>query len=139
MITRDAIVTEARTWLGTPYRHQGRIKGIAVDCVGLVIGVCQALGIPCRDETGYSRRPDGTLTPALTVQTLPVEGLPLPGDIAVFHWQGESVHLAIVTGEDRIIHALAINRRVCEHRLDERMQRMIKMCRRIPGVGAEAK
>lgn len=25
-------VTEALTWLGTPYHHQGRIKGVGVDC-----------------------------------------------------------------------------------------------------------
>ena len=35
---RDSIVAEARTWLDTPYLHQGRRKGHGVDCLGLVIG-----------------------------------------------------------------------------------------------------
>ncbi len=26
-------------WLGTPYRHQGRRKGVGCDCLGLVLGV----------------------------------------------------------------------------------------------------
>ena len=25
-------VAEALTWLGTPYHHQGRVKGVGVDC-----------------------------------------------------------------------------------------------------------
>ncbi|MDI7775376.1 NlpC/P60 family protein [Asticcacaulis sp. EMRT-3] len=33
------IVAEARTWLGTPYRHQMSLKGVGCDCIGLVRGV----------------------------------------------------------------------------------------------------
>ncbi len=39
MIHRDDIVAEALTWCGTPYRHQGSIKGVGCDCLGLVRGV----------------------------------------------------------------------------------------------------
>ncbi len=35
------VVRTARTWLGTPYHHQGRLKGVGVDCAGLLIGVAQ--------------------------------------------------------------------------------------------------
>lgn len=35
---RQRLVDEARTWINTPYRHQGRIKGKACDCGGLIIG-----------------------------------------------------------------------------------------------------
>lgn len=38
-----AVVREARTWLGTPYRHQGSRKGVGCDCLGLVRGVWRAL------------------------------------------------------------------------------------------------
>lgn len=34
-----AIVSEARSWIGTPYRHQASLKGIGCDCLGLVRGV----------------------------------------------------------------------------------------------------
>lgn len=46
-LLREEIVAEARTWLGTPYRHAQRAKGSAggVDCLNLVAGVFQALGV----------------------------------------------------------------------------------------------
>ena len=39
VITPEVIMTEVREWIGTPYQHQGRAKGFACDCLGLVIGV----------------------------------------------------------------------------------------------------
>jgi hypothetical protein len=32
-------VREARTWIGTPYRHQASVKGVGADCLGLVRGI----------------------------------------------------------------------------------------------------
>lgn len=37
--TRQDIVSEALSWVGTEYHHQARRKGIACDCLGLIIGV----------------------------------------------------------------------------------------------------
>lgn len=55
------IVECARSWIGTPYHHQARLKGVGVDCAGLVIGVARELGIVASDfdVSGYSRKPDG--------------------------------------------------------------------------------
>ena len=36
-------MAEALSWLGTPYRHQGRKKGVGCDCIGLVLGVWRAV------------------------------------------------------------------------------------------------
>ena len=33
------VVTSARFWLGTPYRHQASVRGVGADCLGLVRGV----------------------------------------------------------------------------------------------------
>ena len=33
------IVTAARAWIGTPYRHQASLKGVGCDCLGLLRGV----------------------------------------------------------------------------------------------------
>ena len=33
----------ARGWLGTPYRHQGSLKGVGCDCLGLVRGIWREL------------------------------------------------------------------------------------------------
>lgn len=51
-----AVLAEAETWLGTPYRHQGSRKGVGCDCLGLVRGIWRAL---------YGREPElpGPYTP----------------------------------------------------------------------------
>ncbi len=33
----------AGTWIGTPYRHQGALKGVGCDCLGLVRGIWREL------------------------------------------------------------------------------------------------
>ena len=40
---RQALVAEARAWLGTPYRHQAALRGVGCDCLGLVRGVWRAV------------------------------------------------------------------------------------------------
>ena len=42
VITKEAIVAEATSWLGTPYRHQASLKGVGCDCLGLLRGVWRA-------------------------------------------------------------------------------------------------
>lgn len=37
------IVSEARSWIGTPYVHQASVKAAGTDCLGLVRGVWRAL------------------------------------------------------------------------------------------------
>ena len=58
-IGREEIVAEARKWIGTPFRHQGRIRGRGVDCVGLPLCVMRDLGIAdwTEDFRVYPRRP----------------------------------------------------------------------------------
>jgi NlpC/P60 family putative phage cell wall peptidase len=43
MISQDLIITEARTWIGTPYRHQATTKGAGADCLGLLRGIWRAI------------------------------------------------------------------------------------------------
>lgn len=38
-------VDEALTWLGTPYHHQGRVKGVGVDCGTLICEVYEKVGL----------------------------------------------------------------------------------------------
>ncbi len=52
MATGLEVVRVARTWLGTPYHHQGRVKGAGVDCAGLSVGVAKELGLSDVDVTG---------------------------------------------------------------------------------------
>ena len=41
-MTSADIIAIARACLGTPFRHQGRIPGVALDCAGLVVAVAAA-------------------------------------------------------------------------------------------------
>jgi NlpC/P60 family putative phage cell wall peptidase len=39
MVTREAIVAAARSFVGTPYHHQASCKKAGCDCLGLIRGV----------------------------------------------------------------------------------------------------
>ena len=39
--TCEAIIAEARSWLGTPWHHQASLKGVGCDCIGFVRGVAK--------------------------------------------------------------------------------------------------
>jgi len=129
MTTRADIIAEARTWLGTSYQHQGRLKGIAADCAGPIVCIPRALGIlpPTFDINGYPREGDWPrmkrYLDAHLDRVLPA--VPRGGDVL---WLRPTVyprHLAIYTFEGTIIHAIDVTRGVCEHSLDERWRRAI--------------
>lgn len=124
-MTGAEIVTEARSWLGTRFHHQGRLKGVGCDCAGLVVGVAQALGLSDFDKTDYSRLPDGDMLRAVCDANM--TGIALadvaPGDVLLFKFDQFPQHLAIVgehpSGGLSIIHAYAPAHKVVEVRLDE--------------------
>lgn len=118
------VVTEARTWLKTPFMHQGRVKGRAVDCAGLVVGVAQALGLPVLDMYGYSRTPHGdTLRQQLEAQTVKVPSAH-PGDIYLMRFEREPQHLGIAS-DIGLIHAFSSVGMVVEHALDAKWQKRV--------------
>jgi NlpC/P60 family putative phage cell wall peptidase len=45
MITREEIVDEANSWLGTKYHNAARIKGVGVDCAQLIYMVYHQFGL----------------------------------------------------------------------------------------------
>ena len=51
------IVAQARSWLGTPYHHQARLKGVGCDCLGLLRGLWRALIGP-EPESPHAYSPD---------------------------------------------------------------------------------
>ena len=91
LITRAAVVAEAREWIGTPYHHQATQKGVGADCGGLVAGVAMALGIVpptwWRDTFepafgGYGKQPfNGLLARVCESFMVRVHDEPAPGDV----------------------------------------------------------
>lgn len=135
MIARADIVAAARGWLGTPWHHQGRLKGVGVDCVGVVIGVAGELGISDFDITGYGHRPDSRelerLAGHLMVEVPVAEAQ--PGDVLLLDVDKQPQHLAFVT-DVGMLHAYAPLRRVVEHRRDAAWDDRIVAVFQLPGV-----
>lgn len=112
--TRSHIVAEARSWIGTPYRHQASLKGVGCDCLGLVRGLWRALygeepeRVPpyARDWAEVATREP--LAEAGLRHLVPVDVARFaPGDVLLFRWRAGLVakHAAIVASHETMIHA----------------------------------
>ncbi len=111
---RMAVVTEALSWLGTPYHHMGRVKGRhgGVDCAMLIAEVYERAGIiPHLDVAFYPHdwhlhRRDERFLGYILPHAHPIEA-PLVGDLVTFRFGLGFAHAAIVVfpGWPRIIHS----------------------------------
>ncbi len=133
----DVIALAARSWVGTRFHHQGRLKKSCnhrggVDCLGLLIGVAHELNLPYSiyDENNYSHYPDiNKLRKKLSaaMQQIPISDIK-SGDILLLNINGNPQHLAIVgtiSEQLTIIHAYAPARCVVEHAMDDLWQASI--------------
>ena len=108
---RKAVVAEAMSWIGTPFHHAGRLKGIGVDCAMFPLAVYSAVGI---------------IPPIDTVEPYPVDwhlhrseeryletvlryadetDAPQTGDFVLFQFGRCFSHGAIITDYPNIIHS----------------------------------
>jgi len=115
----DRIIELARECMGTPFKHQGRIAGVALDCAGLVVHILKSLGLPYLDDKGYPRGPfDGQLERILEAEPslvkVPKEDMQA-GDVLVLRITKAPQHLGIFTGST-VIHTYADTGRVVEQR-----------------------
>ncbi|MEM6466311.1 MAG: peptidase [Pseudomonadota bacterium] len=106
----------ARSWIGTPFAHQGQLKGVGCDCLGLVLGVWAELGgkvacslpayTPDWDEPGRHE----ALWTACAAYLHPVH-TPQLGDVLLFRMHARSVakHLGFLAQGrrgDTLIHSV---------------------------------
>lgn len=139
MAGRDDVVRVAREWTGTPFVHQGRVKGVGTDCIGLVIGVAWELGLTQYEFNAYSQQPDPRiLLREVSEQLRPVTYADaLPGDVLLFRWIREPSHFAILVdiGEQwKMVHAHRKVGRCVEHGLDDTWRRRLVGAYRLPGI-----
>lgn len=141
-ILRDQVVALARETLQTPYQHQQRINGIAMDCAGVPVYVARRLGMPVDDVLGYGRQPmpdEMRSVLAAHMVRVPTESIQA-GDVVWMRFRKEPQHLGVVGdyvfGGLSLIHAYngAGLGKVIEHRLDEAWRRRIVAAWRFPGV-----
>jgi len=108
---REAVVTEAKTWLHTPYHNSARIKGVGVDCGQILLGVFENCGLIEHAETGnypqdWAMHHDEPLYfDWVKKYTKQVDREPLPGDILLYHFGRAPSHAAIVIDYPMVIHS----------------------------------
>ncbi|WBU31748.1 NlpC/P60 family protein [Rhodopseudomonas palustris] len=141
-IDRDALVAEARSWIGTSYRHQASVKGVGCDCLGLVRGVWRAC-LGNEPETPPPYAPDWA--EAGGDETLAAAALrhlaPVPcdafdkGDVLLFRWRDGCVakHAAIASSATTMIHAHD-GAAVCEVAITPWWRRRLAYAFTFPGV-----
>ena len=117
-MTAADIVTAARAALDTPFQHQGRIAGLALDCAGLIVHVARSIGVAYTDVPAYGRSPHEGLLKATLDSNACITRVTdaQAGDILLMRFTSEPQHLAICAG-DTMIHSYLNVGKVCEHRL----------------------
>lgn len=117
-LTRAAVIAAARSFVGTPFRHQGR-SAQGVDCVGLLVCIARALNLPHDDVTGYTRRAEGMgFLEHFRGQLVEISlASACAGDVLVFVETVYPCHTALLTerhGIPHLIHAHAPRRKIIE-------------------------
>ena len=107
------VAEEATGWIGTPYRHQGSLRGVGADCLGLLRGVWRSLyGEEPEAFPPYS--PDWAeisgrdlLLEAADRHLVRSPTAPVRGDCIVFRWRPDAVakHVGIMVDSDAFVHA----------------------------------
>jgi cell wall-associated NlpC family hydrolase len=130
--TRQAVVAEARTWVGTPYHHQADVKGHGVDCIMILVCIYgRMLKLLPEDfdprpypqhwflHRGEERYLNGILQFCDQVET------PNLADISLYRVGRTVSHAVINIGDGYVIHASAparqveiTERRFIDHQLD---------------------
>lgn len=109
---RQAVITEAETWLRTPFHHEARVKGGGVDCAMLLAEVYHATRVvPFIEPLRYSQqwhlhRGEEKYLP--WVEKFAVEIMEKdvrPADIAMFRIGRAWSHGGIIYSWPTIIHA----------------------------------
>lgn len=134
MVSRADIIRHARTMLGTPFHHQGRIAGRGLDCIGLILVTGRALGLTDFELDVYPRLPQGDrlIRTAREAGFIEIEAA-LPGDVLCLRFDGDPQHLGFLTDRG-ILHACQRAGSVIEHRIDANWRRRIVARFRFPGV-----
>jgi cell wall-associated NlpC family hydrolase len=108
---RTKVCMVAKSFLGTPYHHMGRLKGVGVDCGTYLLEVYQEAGlIPPVSVSYYPPRwylhNSKEYYLNIVVQYAKPTDCPLTGDILLYR-QGKAVsHGAIILNYPQIIHCI---------------------------------
>lgn len=131
MFTREDIIIQARTWLDTKFRYQGRIKKNqyndgGVDCLGLVFGVFDELNykyngklLSYYDNIIYSKNPNFNILKekfSLFFKIKNIYELDI-GDVILKRISIKNYHLMFYN-QSTVIHSSAVSHKVIENKIN---------------------
>lgn len=106
--------------------HQGRAKGVGVDCAGVVIESAKVFGyhelVNFKDDVSYGRTPDSSRIIAelrRTMDAVPWDNRK-PADVLSFNVEGDLQHVGLLLPGNYLLHALETTKgygKVVKHRL----------------------
>jgi cell wall-associated NlpC family hydrolase len=124
MTTRSQVVEQTRTWVGTPYKHQAHLKGVGVDCIGLMAGVAVELGLVDavtvfeRERWDYNLSPDPSRMEEALRRFCEPTDYPTVGDWLHIAARGRrGTHVVLLASAKAVIHACCDHGRVVEQPL----------------------
>lgn len=145
----QAIVDEARRWVGTPFVYRMARRGVGVDCVGLIRGVAARTGAPIasnkewRPFAAHASAPNpehmrrGVET-FLVPSWFATDVIPPDAVVGLFELRESlPMHLGIVAtfeGRRTLIHALRGIGMCVEHGFNPSWHRRVNSWWKIPGV-----
>lgn len=138
MIPALTIADKAREFIGTPWHHAARLKGVGIDCIGLCVEVIRELGVEVEDILNYSQGDEfDRLIENLSkyCDEVPLGDL-WPGDCLVFRGRGILNHVGIFGGAGTFIHAYRAPSvgRVVEQPLDDKWLKFLVAVYRFRGA-----
>ena len=112
---KKVTVTEARSWIGTPYKRNACFKGKGIDCARFICEVFKVVGVI---PAGYKLKPvfmDWYLAQDVDHEmfsrelqkffdVIPYDSRDV-GDVVSFMFNNTESHTAIISDNDKIIHA----------------------------------
>jgi NlpC/P60 family putative phage cell wall peptidase len=158
LLDRTGIIAEARSWIGTRYRHQQSLKGVGCDCLGLLRGVWRAVygsepePVPAYTSDWAEASGEETLLEAAHRHLIivPAPHLALPGDVLLFRWKPHlpAKHCAVLVAGSvapragqagRIVHAYDAAGQVTESNVASEWEARIAGVFAFPGAGELAR
>jgi len=131
---RAEFALAARSFIGTPFHHQGRLPGVGLDCAGVVVCAAARCGLVIADSPGYGRIPSQGLLEQAVMDHCDRVGLHdiETGDIILFKFLREPQHLAVYDN-GMLIHAYSSVGKVIENALDATWRSRLVACYRLRG------
>lgn len=136
-VTPANTIKFARECIGTPFKHQGRIRKKGMDCPGPLIHVMKRYGLAFNDGRGYPRVPYQGMLEAIMDNQPHVKKINKfdyeVGDFLLMRFRKDPQHLAILSFDEKIIHSYSGIGKVVEHQCDGFwIKRVVSVYRIVP-------